>query len=81
MGLWTLGSTNREAAWPCWTEYSWSLHSPAWSQMGQSSGWLISSDSSTASRICFVAGDAAWISIPGEMGVAQAMAPRGVCGS
>jgi hypothetical protein len=57
------------------------LHSPAWSQIGQSSGWLISNDSSTASRICFVAGELGYSSMPGEIGVAQPMAPRGVCGS
>ncbi len=37
-GFFTLCSRKRELAWPYSTENSCKRHSPAWSQMGQSSG-------------------------------------------
>src|SRR5690554_8081693 len=43
-------SLKRVFSKPCWNERFCKSHSPAWSQTGQSSGWLISKNSDTAFR-------------------------------
>jgi hypothetical protein len=45
-----LFSWKREASTPKAIAWSWRSHSPPWSQIGQSSGWLMSRNSITPSR-------------------------------
>mmetsp|Transcript_29180 Transcript_29180/g.74461 ORF Transcript_29180/g.74461 Transcript_29180/m.74461 type:complete len:445 (+) Transcript_29180:1810-3144(+) len=52
-------------AWSCRS------HSPPWSQMGQSRGWLISKNSITPSRAFLTTGVLVLIFIPGPAGMAQ----------
>ena len=52
-------------AWSCRS------HSPPWSQIGQSSGWLISRNSITPSRAFFTIGVLVKISWPSAAGRAQ----------
>ena len=52
-------------AWSCRS------HSPPWSQMGQSKGWLISKNSMTPSRAFFTRGVVVLISMFGITGIAH----------
>ena len=52
-------------AWSCRS------HSPPWSQIGQSSGWLISRNSITPWRAFFTPGVSVWMTIPSATGMAQ----------
>ncbi len=51
---------------------SCSSHSPPWSQIGQSSGWLISRNSIVAFWAAMARGDLVKIFMPSATGVAQA---------
>ena len=42
------------------------MHSPAWSQIGQSSGWLMSRNSITSERAFLASSESVRISIPSE---------------
>ncbi len=48
------------------------MHSPAWSQIGQSSGWLIRRNSIVAFCASFVFGEPVLTTIPSLIGVVQA---------
>jgi len=48
------------------------LHSPAWSQMEQSTGWLRRIISSTARWLSCTRGLLVWMTIPSAIGVWQA---------
>ena len=52
---------------------TWSCrsHSPPWSQMGQSRGWLMSRNSITPSRAFFTSGVSVLMFMPGAAGMAQ----------
>ena len=63
---------------PSSNEWSCSRHSPAWSQTGQSRGWLASRNSITAWRASRTRSEVSErTTMPSVAGVAQAMARRG----
>ena len=68
----------REYPRPYPVDCSWSLHSPAWSQIGQSSGWLMRRNSITPSRHSFTIGVVVRMCRPGETLVAHAIVGRGL---
>src|SRR3954469_7142015 len=75
---WRLGSTKRERPPPQPKEMSCSGHSPPLSQTGQSSGWVISRNSTTAcwavlTRLVWV-----WTTIPSLTGVEHAVCSFGM---
>jgi hypothetical protein len=70
---WRFGSIMRERPAPHPNEMSWSGHSPPLSQTGQSSGWLISRNSTTASWACFTRSDVVTTTIPSFTGVEHAV--------
>lgn len=53
-------------------DWSCRSHSPPWSQIGQSSGWLASKNSITPSRAFLTMGELVKIFIPGAAGIAHA---------
>ncbi len=53
------------------------MHSPAWSQIGQSSGWLISRNSITARSHSLVFSDCVKTTIPSATAVLQAITGLG----
>ncbi len=67
-----LRSLNRAASRPNPMARSCSSHSPPWSQMGQSSGWLMSRNSIVAFCAPMAFGLFVKIFMPSVMGVAQA---------
>ena len=68
---WRLGSIMREMPPPQPNEMSCSGHSPPLSQTGQSSGWLISRNSSTASCASLTRAVSVWTTMPSLTGVEQ----------
>ena len=52
-------------------------HSPAWSQIGQSTGWLIRCISSTCLTTCCTRGVVVWTTMPSRTVVLQAMVSFG----
>ncbi len=77
-GLTFFSSINRLCPRPCLDENSCKVHSPAWSQIGQSSGWLISRNSVIASRDSKALGESVLICMPGAAFVPQAIAGPGI---
>ncbi len=75
---WRLGSMKRERPPPQPKEMSCSGHSPPLSQTGQSSGWLMSRNSTTASWASFTR--AVWVltTIPSLTGVEQPVCSFGM---
>jgi hypothetical protein len=72
-GLATFASPKRLSPEPYWCAKSWSLHSPAWSQIGQSRGWLTSRNSITPARALVARGLCVSTTIPSATGVPQAI--------
>jgi hypothetical protein len=66
-----LNSLKRLLSPPYTRDWSWRSHSPPWSQIGQSNGWLISKNSRTPSLAFFTEGLLVFIDIFGETGTAQ----------
>jgi len=75
---WRLGSTKREVPLPQPKEMSCSGHSPPLSQTGQSSGWLSSRNSTTASCACLTRSEVVWTTMPSLTGVEQAVCSFGM---
>ena len=67
-----LRSSKREDALPNPSARSCSSHSPPWSQIGQSSGWLISRNSIVAFCAAIARAERVKIFMPSVTGVAQA---------
>ena len=81
LGLCRFSSTKRLSPGPLATVWSWSGHSPPLSHTGQSSGWLISRNSSTPSWALVVTSEVVETSIPGvtsSMHVGCSAGPRPV---
>ena len=78
LAKWRLGSMKRDRPPPQPKEMSCSGHSPPLSQTGQSSGWLMSRNSTTAS--CASATRAVWVwtTMPSLTGVEQAVCSLGM---
>ena len=70
---WRLGSMNRDVPPPQPKVMSCSGHSPPLSQTGQSSGWLISRNSTTARWDSFTRAVCVWTTMPSLTGVEQAV--------
>ncbi len=70
-------STKRLFPVPCSTAYSCRRHSPAWSQIGQSSGWLMRKNSIIASRAFFTRSVSVRTTIPSATGVEHAITSFG----
>ena len=66
-----LASEKRPRSEPKCRDWSWRSHSPPWSQIGQSSGWLIRRNSITPSLAFFTKGVSVEIFMPGIAGMAQ----------
>ena len=72
LGKWRFSSTNRDSPGPNASVWSCSGHSPPRSQTGQSSGWLMSRNSSTPSWICLTASFWECTTMPSVTGVVHA---------
>ena len=68
---WRLGSTNRDLPSPQPNVMSWSGHSPPLSHTGQSSGWLMSRNSTTKFWAWWTRSVWVWTTIPSLTGVEQ----------
>ena len=68
---WRFSSTKRDSPGPNARVWSCSGHSPPRSHTGQSSGWLISRNSSTPSCTAFTLGDCVLTTMPSVTGVAH----------
>ena len=77
-GFFTFSSRKRDSPWPNSTENSWRRHSPAWSQIGQSSGWLISRNSSTPLRASSTIGEPVRTPMPSATSCAHEICGRGI---
>jgi hypothetical protein len=72
-----LSSSKRLYGRPWASEYSCSRHSPAWSQMGQSRGWLMSRNSIIPARASSTWGERVRTTIPSATCVEQAICSLG----
>ncbi len=71
------GSWLRPCAWPSWYVKSWRSHSPALSQIGQSSGWFLSRNSRHSRRAWCALSLSVLTIMPSATGVLQATTTRG----
>mmetsp|Transcript_1307 Transcript_1307/g.3423 ORF Transcript_1307/g.3423 Transcript_1307/m.3423 type:complete len:275 (-) Transcript_1307:373-1197(-) len=65
-------SVVRPRSAPKYMDWSCRSHSPPWSQIGQSSGWLVRRNSMTPSRAFLTMGESVNTFMPGAAGMAQA---------
>ncbi len=75
---WRFGSMKRDRPGPQPKAMSCSGHSPPLSQTGQSSGWLTSRNSTTASCALFTRSDVVVTTMPSFTGVEQAVCSFGM---
>ena len=75
---WRLGSMKRERPPPQPKEMSCSGHSPPLSHTGQSSGWLMSRNSTTACCACLTRSVWVWTTMPSLTGVEQPVCSFGI---